>query len=62
MLRKNRGVVRKLDTSCQRRLEHVIKQCFSRTSVLLRMLKDALVWHPFAIYPIKELLYDGILL
>ena len=62
MLRKNKGVVRKLDTSCQRRLRHVIKHCFSKTSVLSKTLEDALVWQPFATYLVKELLYDDILL
>ena len=62
MLRKNRGVVRKLNMSCQRRLRRMIEHCFSRTIVLSRTLKDALVWQPFATYLVKELLYDDILL
>jgi hypothetical protein len=43
MLRKTRGVIRKLNISCQRRLRRVIKHVFIRTSKLLRTLKDALV-------------------
>jgi hypothetical protein len=43
MLRMTGGVIRKLNTSCQRRLGRVIKHVFARTSALSRTLKDALV-------------------
>jgi len=55
-------VIGKLDIDCQRRLGTMIEHCFSRTSELPRTLGDALVWHSFAVYPVKEPLYDGILL
>ncbi len=50
MLRKTGGVIGKLDTSCQRRLERVIER-FCRTSELPGTLGDALVWHPFCYIP-----------
>jgi hypothetical protein len=43
MLRKTEGVIRKLNTSCQRRLRRVIRHVFVRTSKLLKTLKNALV-------------------
>jgi hypothetical protein len=59
MLRIIRGVIGKLDTSCQRRLRRVI-ECFCRIGELLRTPKDAWFGTLFVVYPVKEPLYDGI--
>jgi hypothetical protein len=59
MLRIIGGVIGKLDTSSQRRLGRVI-ECFCRIGELLGTPKDAWFGTLFAIYPVKEPLYDGI--
>jgi hypothetical protein len=59
MLRIIGGVIGKLDTSCQRHLRRVI-ECFCKIGELLRTLRDAWFGTLFAIYPMKEPLYDSI--
>jgi len=59
MLKIIGGVIGKLDTSCQRRLRRVIEY-FCRIGELLGTPRDAWFSTLFAIYPVKEPLYDGI--
>ena len=59
MLKIIGGVIGKLDTSCQRRLRRVIEY-FCRIGELLGTPRDAWFSTLFAIYLVKEPLYDGI--